>query len=420
MLNLAAFLGQVARAVGLDAGPNIGAAALFQALAHAESDGLRAAPRARKRQGAGAVQQQVGHDIGGLRRGGPSHRGPILAGQVRHHAWLPQRNGALADRRAVLRHGLHWLADQATGLVGRVVRRRRGENYRRGPAVFSRQPQQPPQYLGDVRSEHAPVRVALVDNYVPQLSQHPRPPRMITQNGNVQHIRVRKHPARGVADGAPGIQGRVAVVKRNAGGEGFRRQPAGRRQLIRAERLRRRQVQCGRVGGGGKVRQNRQQIAQRLARGGARRHHAMRSRVREIGGRHLMSPQLLYPALGESFAQPARHPLRPRGSNTRSRGQIGDVRHRRARMRLNDRRQQLPPKRLHRHRPRLLPRAHSRARIRSRLPTPTRPHSAPRKEPGVKVNSTKATRGAKRGRLPECIAPRGAACFINPEVGKFL
>ena len=217
-LDLAAVLGQVAGAVGLDAVADVAAAALCQALPHAQRDGLGRAPRPRERQRPGAVDEQVRHDVGGLRHGGPAHGRAVLAGQVGQQAGLPQGDGAFADRRAVVEHRLHGLADQPRGLRRRIGRRRGGEHHRRVRAVVAGHAQQAPQDQRDVGAEYPAVGVALVDDDVLQLPQHPRPPLVPGEHADVQHVRVGEDPPRTFAHRPPHVLGRVPVVGRDLHG----------------------------------------------------------------------------------------------------------------------------------------------------------------------------------------------------------
>ena len=52
------------------------------------------------------------------------------------------------------------------------------------------QPEQPPQDVGDVAAEHAPVRVELVDDDHPDLLEELEPLRVVGEDRRVEHVRV--------------------------------------------------------------------------------------------------------------------------------------------------------------------------------------------------------------------------------------
>ena len=89
LLERAALLGQVARAVGRDCAGELGVD-LLERVPGEERDDLGAAPRADEGQGAHALIDQVGQQVGRLGRGGAAHRGALLAVQVGERR-LPQR-----------------------------------------------------------------------------------------------------------------------------------------------------------------------------------------------------------------------------------------------------------------------------------------------------------------------------------------
>ena len=186
--------------------------------------------------------------------------------------------------------------------------------------------------------------MAFVDDDIAQVAQHPRPPNMVAEDRNMQHIGVGKHPTGVVADGAPGVLRGVAVVKRNQRAQRRRCHRACSVQLIGAQRLGRGEVQRGGRGGGGQFCEHGQQVAERFTRRRARRDDAVHALAGEVRGCCLMSPQVLNSAIYQHFFQPIRHPLRPRCGHASARRKIRNVRHRRPRMRTNNRPQQLPSK----------------------------------------------------------------------------
>ena len=126
---------------------------------------------------------------------------------------------------------------------------------------------QPAKHVGDVAAEHAAVGVQLVDHDVAELLEQLEPLGVMRQDRRVEHVRVGHHDLPGRADRRPDRGRRVAVVGRGRDGQpGRRRQLAELADLVLAERLGREQQQGprGRVVGDGL--QDRQRVAQRLAR----------------------------------------------------------------------------------------------------------------------------------------------------------
>ena len=64
----------------------------------------------------------------------------------------------------------------------------------------------------DVRSENAAVDVRLVDDDVGQVREHVAPPVVVRQHADVQHVGVREHEVRPLADLPAALGLGVAVV----------------------------------------------------------------------------------------------------------------------------------------------------------------------------------------------------------------
>ena len=130
-------------------------------------------------------------------------------------------------------------------------------------------PQQPAQDVGDVAAEHAAVRVQLVDDDVAQLLEQLEPLGVVRQDRRVEHVRVGHDDLAGGPDRGPDRGRRVAVVGRGRDGQaGGRRQLAELGHLVLAERLGREQQQGARRRVVRDGLQDRQRVAQRLARRG--------------------------------------------------------------------------------------------------------------------------------------------------------
>ncbi len=74
------------------------------------------------------------------------------------------------------------------------------------------------QNMGDVRPEHAPVRVHLVHDHVFEVGEKRAPSGVVGQNADVQHVGVGQNDVRALFDVAALLRGRVAVVRGKADG----------------------------------------------------------------------------------------------------------------------------------------------------------------------------------------------------------
>ena len=132
------------------------------------------------------------------------------------------------------------LAGQLERQLARVRDRRGGEQELRLGVVDPREPPQPPQDVRDVRAEDAAVHVRLVDDDVAQVREDVSPAVVVREDADVEHVRVREHDVRPLADLPASLRGRVAVVDR--GPEPLEPELRERSGLILRERLRRVEV----------------------------------------------------------------------------------------------------------------------------------------------------------------------------------
>ncbi len=203
-------------------------------------------------------------------------------------------------------------------MLRRLGRGRRGQREGRCRPVVRRDPPQAPQHRADVRPEDPPINVTLVDDDVVETAPEVRPRRMRRQYPRVQHVGVGQHDPRVSSDPASLVQRRVPVVRRDAHpGHAERRDPRG---LVGGQRLRRAEVERGRAPQGALTRrqrgqrgQDRQQVAQALARGRAGRQHDVSARRQGLRGLRLMAPQRVDPRGLEPSAHDRRHPRRVGG-----------------------------------------------------------------------------------------------------------
>lgn len=160
----AAFLGQVAAAVGGDAAGE-GAVDLGEAFLGDHRDQLGAAPGAYEGHGVDALHGQVGQQVRRLGGGGAADGGALLAVEIGERG-LPEGEDELSAGRGVVGD----LEDRETrqalrsdGRVGGGGGRQQEHGFR---AVAGAQTAQTAQDLGDVGPEDAAIGVALVDDDV--------------------------------------------------------------------------------------------------------------------------------------------------------------------------------------------------------------------------------------------------------------
>ena len=150
----------------------------------------------------------------------------------------------LAGRRAALVEHGHRTADEARGVLSRVADRGRAADEPRRAAVEPADAEQAAQHVGQVRAEHAPVVVQLVQHDVLQILEQPQPLRVVRQDRGVQHVGVRHDDVAGRADRPPRVARRVAVVGERADAGAERRDDLLQLiDLVGAERFRREQIQ---------------------------------------------------------------------------------------------------------------------------------------------------------------------------------
>ncbi len=184
----------------------------------------------------------------------------------------------------------------------------------------------PAQAADDVRhvaAEQPTVGVELVDDHVLEVLEQLEPLRVVRKDRRVEHVGVGDHDLPGRADHAPHVGGRVAVVgvrlEADLGGAGqraqlhqlVRRQRLGGEQVERAGRL----VLCHRV-------DDRQVVAERLARCRRRHHHHVLPRVDGLVGCRLVRVERLDPAAAQRLDEPRVEPTRPRCVARRTRFEL--------------------------------------------------------------------------------------------------
>ena len=196
----------------------------------------------------------------------------------------PEEEFARGARPRVLAYGDELEPRERACVRRRVADGRARRDHLRRRAVVTRQTQQAAQDIGDVRPHHPPVGVKLVHHNELHISQKARPGGVVGQDAVVEHVGIGEDARRTLAHLAPFGGGRVAVV---GGDEPFyaqsRREPPKLVQLVVRERLGWEEVE--RRAALPKRVKRRHLIAERLARGGRRRHHHVAAPFRS--GEHL-------------------------------------------------------------------------------------------------------------------------------------
>ena len=203
-------------------------------------------------------------------------------------------------------------AGQRLRQVAGIPDRRRAADDPRGRAVVRAEAHETAQDVRDVAAEDAAVRVRLVDDDEAELLEQLEPLRVVRQDRRVKHVRVRHHDLARLADEAADRRRRVPVV--DARGEvhaGVAGEVAELGELVLAQGLRREQVERPRRRVLADRLEDRQVVAERLARRG-RRHD------RDVLARH-GAPRAPRPGGGTAPRCRASE-AHPRGAGAASRG----------------------------------------------------------------------------------------------------
>ena len=297
----------------------------MQGAPRGQRDRLGAAPGADERDGAGALDDEVGEQVTRLGGRRAADGRAVLAPVVRHQRRLPQRELGRPARRRVVgdRHDVQ--AGQAGGRHLRVAGGGAGQHEDRRRPVPRAHAAQPAQDERDVRAEHAPVGVALVDHDVLEVPEVGRPVGVPRQDAAVQHVGVREHEAPVPPHPVALLARGVAVVRRRLDGHEVER--ADGPELVGREGLGGGEVQHARAVVGDQVGQRGQQVGQRLPAGGPRRDDDRRAAVRELGRLHLVLPRPLDPAQAQPLDEQRVGPDRPVATSAGAGRDVLDVRH---------------------------------------------------------------------------------------------
>ncbi len=285
-LDLAALGGRVAGAVGRDPLRQVAAPTILEAQPREAMDQLDPAARPQEADRAGAALHELGQEVGRLAQ----RRRPRALGLVEQRR-VPHGDLSLRPRGSVAVDELEVEPGQPLGELDGIGDRRAREHKARLGAVGVGEAAQPPQHIGDVGAEDAPVGVGLVDDHEGEVGEDVAPVAVVRQHAHVEHVGVGEDEVRSRPDGAPLLAGGVPVVDRGAqerGSEGGER--AG---LVLGERLGRVQVERPGAAVTGEDFEHRQVEGQRLAAGGARGDDGVAAFERGLEGLGLVRPEVL-------------------------------------------------------------------------------------------------------------------------------
>ena len=223
-------------------------------------------------------------------------------------------------RRAVVVDELDRCLEHSLGKLARVGDRGAGADEDRIRAVVGADPPQPADEVGDVAAEEAAVRVQLVDDDELQVLEQLEPLRVVRKDRRVEHVRVRDDDLPGGPHDAADVGRRVAVVGvRLQADVGRIGQGAQLHELVRRQRLGGEEVERP---GRGVLRdrvEDRQVVAERLARCGRRDDHEVALRRCRLERRRLVGVERLDPASAQRVDDPPVDGLRPRRVSRRTR-----------------------------------------------------------------------------------------------------
>ena len=221
-----------------------------------------------------------------------------------------QQHVALAGRRPVPGQDFDRPSDQGFGQLTGVPDRGRAADDHRVAAVVGTDPHEASEHVGDMSTEHAAIGVQFVDDDVAELLEQLEPLRVMRQDRRVEHVRVGGHHLPGAADGGADGCRRVAVI---GGGRhvepGRTGELAELGDLVLAERLGREEEEGARRGIVGDRLEDRQRVAEGLARGGRGDHHEVATGAGHLQRLRLVDVGSLDPALREAGHDPWVKPI---------------------------------------------------------------------------------------------------------------
>ncbi len=283
-LDRAALLGGVARAIGREPERQVGAPSRLERLAgdpEHDLDSTAAAHEADRAQAGSRERREQARRLG--------ERRPALAGLVVEQGRLPERDRAGRARSPVLCHDGHLEAGEGARQLGGVRDRRRREQERWRRSVQRAHAPQPPQDERHVAAEDTAVHVRLVDDDVREAAKHLGPARVVRQDAEVQHVRVREDRVAPLARERSPLAWRVPVVQRRPQAEAQLRQPPC---LVLREGLRRAEVEGARAAALEQLLHEGERVGERLAARRPRDDADVLAGARELVGLGLVRVEL--------------------------------------------------------------------------------------------------------------------------------
>ena len=295
LFELAPLLGQVAGAVCGHQGLTTSIAAPVAAAvvgvevgepsARVRGDELRAPTTARERERLMSGADESRQEIGGF-----DVPRPARARMHVEQRSLPTGEHAFGTRRAVVVDRVDRPSAQRRCELARVADRCAREAERRRGAVVLAQSLQAPENVGDLATEDAAQGVELVDHDVAQPHEERRPLLVRREDADVQHFRICQQDVGVLAGPGAVVAVRVAVV--GDGAQSGDEPGPQRSKLILRECLGGVDQQCGVAPAGDHRFDDRDLVAERLARRSAGCDDHARSGAQAIDGRRLMCVQL--------------------------------------------------------------------------------------------------------------------------------
>jgi hypothetical protein len=228
------------------------------------------------------------------------------------HRRVDEQDMPLAGRCAVAVDEPGRAARESHCELQRIPDRRGAAHDDRLRAVVLAEPEQATEDVRDVASEHAAIRVELVDDDHLELLEQLEPLRVVGEDRGVEHVRVRRDDLAGLADRRADRGGRVAVVRRGGRVEsGLPREQGQLGDLVLGEGFGRKEAECPRRRVVGDRLQDRDRVAEALPRRSGRHDDDVLAAVDCLDRLGLVDVRPLDPACPQSGEDPRGQPGGP-------------------------------------------------------------------------------------------------------------
>ena len=128
-----------------------------------------------------------------------------------HYRRIPQQQMFFPLGRSAFGNCRNLLTDQLGRQLLGIRDRRRAENKPGIRAIKTTHPAQPPDHIGHMGAEHAPIGVHLVDDHIFEIFEKLRPFGVMGQNALVQHVGIGNHDVTVHTHRLAGVPRRVAI-----------------------------------------------------------------------------------------------------------------------------------------------------------------------------------------------------------------